>query len=127
HHSLMTHRHPAAQAASAAFAAGIAVASEGAKIKTIVSHMITAAVLFDKKTAELIQKAWLYTEVRQYPKDVLAEWEGWTGDEAIAALVYCFAKHKGLYKSSVLEAVNSPGDSDSLGAITGALAGAYRG
>ena len=57
-------------------------------------------------------------------EDVLDEWRGWAGHEAAAASLWCFLQHPDDYSKAVLLAANSPGDSDSLAAITGALVGA---
>jgi len=52
---------------------------------------------------------------------------GWDGGEAFAAALACFVEFPNDFEAAVRRAVNSPGDSDSLGCITGALAGAHLG
>lgn len=52
---------------------------------------------------------------------------GWCGDEALAIAVYCALKYAGDFGKAVTAAVNHGGDSDSTGAITGNLLGAYVG
>lgn len=47
--------------------------------------------------------------------------------EAVAAAFYCFATHPDDFLAAVLTAVNAGGDTDSIAAMTGALAGAYLG
>ena len=47
--------------------------------------------------------------------------------EAVAAAFYCFAAHPDDFAAAVLTAVNAGGDTDSIAAMTGALAGAYLG
>lgn len=54
------------------------------------------------------------------------------GNETIAlrsvpASIYCFLKFNGDFEKSVSEAVSLGGDTDTIGAMTGALAGAYLG
>lgn len=53
--------------------------------------------------------------------------EGWCGDEALAIAVFCAVKYQDDFDKALLAAVNHGGDSDSTGAITGNLLGAYLG
>lgn len=53
--------------------------------------------------------------------------EGWVGDEALAIAVYCALKYSHDFDRALLAAVNHGGDSDSTGAITGNILGAYLG
>ncbi len=53
--------------------------------------------------------------------------QGWCGDEALAVAIYCALKYSGDFDKAVRAAVNHGGDSDSTGAITGNILGAYLG
>lgn len=53
--------------------------------------------------------------------------EGWVGEEALAISVYCALKYQDNFKKALIAAVNHNGDSDSTGAITGNILGAYLG
>lgn len=53
--------------------------------------------------------------------------EGWVAEEALAVAVYCAVAHKDSFEEGVCAAVNHKGDSDSTGAITGNILGAYLG
>lgn len=53
--------------------------------------------------------------------------EGWTGEEALAIAIYCALKYRNNFKKAVICSVNHDGDSDSTGAITGNILGAYLG
>lgn len=53
--------------------------------------------------------------------------QGWLGDEALAIAVYCALKHSNDFDKALIAAVNYSGDSDSTGAITGNILGAYLG
>ena len=53
--------------------------------------------------------------------------EGWTGDEALAIAVYCALKYSDDMEKALVAAVNHRGDSDSTGAVTGNILGAYMG
>ena len=53
--------------------------------------------------------------------------QGWVGDEALAIAVYCALKYSDDFDRALIAAVNHKGDSDSTGAITGNILGAYLG
>lgn len=53
--------------------------------------------------------------------------EGWVGEEALAIAIYCSLKYKDDFCEAVRAAVNHDGDSDSTGAITGNIMGAFLG
>jgi ADP-ribosylglycohydrolase len=53
--------------------------------------------------------------------------EGWDGLSAMAASVACAANNETSFEEAVVTAANSPGDSDSLASITGALMGTILG
>ena len=52
---------------------------------------------------------------------------GWVAEEALAISIYCALKYKDSFLDAVAAAVNHDGDSDSTGAITGNIIGAYLG
>jgi len=56
--------------------------------------------------------------------------EGWVGEEAIAIALYCalkYADQADAFRAAIIASVNHRGDSDSTGAVTGNLLGAYCG
>ena len=53
--------------------------------------------------------------------------EGWVAEEAVASAMYCFWKHPNDYYRAVHAAINTDGDSDSIGTITGSVLGARLG
>lgn len=53
--------------------------------------------------------------------------EGWVGEEALAIAIYCALRHKDDFSAAIVAAVNHRGDSDSTGAITGNIIGAWLG
>lgn len=53
--------------------------------------------------------------------------EGWVAEETLAIAVYCALKYKNDFAKGVIAAVNHDGDSDSTGAVTGNILGAYLG
>ena len=46
---------------------------------------------------------------------------GWAADEAAAAALYIFLRHKNNFFEAISEAVNTPGDSDSIASLVGAF------
>ncbi len=64
------------------------------------------------------------------PEAVLVEGalgEGWVAEEAVASAMYCFWQFPDDFRQAVLTAINTDGDSDSLGTITGSVVGARLG
>ena len=53
--------------------------------------------------------------------------EGWVAEETLAIAIYCALKYQNDFKKAVVSAVNHKGDSDSTGAVTGNILGAYLG
>jgi len=53
--------------------------------------------------------------------------EGWVAEEALAIAVYCALKYQNSFSRAVIAAVNHNGDSDSTGAVTGNIVGAWLG
>lgn len=53
--------------------------------------------------------------------------EGWYGDEALAIAVFCALRYSDDLARALTAAVNHRGDSDSTGAVTGNILGAYLG
>lgn len=53
--------------------------------------------------------------------------QGWTGDEALAIAIYCSLRYPDDFSKAIIASVNHSGDSDSTGAITGNILGAWLG
>ncbi len=53
--------------------------------------------------------------------------EGWVAEETLAIAVYCALKYQNDFAKAVTVSVNHDGDSDSTGAVTGNIMGAYLG
>jgi ADP-ribosylglycohydrolase len=91
---------------------------------TIALKMEDFADEYDKGTGQMLYEA-MVSEQRS-AEEVLDKWRGWVADEAVAAALWCFLNTNNL-RDALLLAANSPGDSDSIACMTGALAGAYYG
>lgn len=53
--------------------------------------------------------------------------EGWTAEEAVACALSCFLYSPQDFKQTIINAVNTSGDSDTIGCIAGAISGAFNG
>lgn len=53
--------------------------------------------------------------------------EGWVAEETLGIAVYCALRHQNDFSAGVTAAVNHKGDSDSTGAVTGNILGAWLG
>ena len=126
-HSLLTHRHPMATSAAGAMAAGMARLLHGESVNRVISEMVAAACRHSPKTAGKMTRAIDEAQRGVEPTVTLQRLLGWRGDEAIAAAVYVFMRHADDPKEAILEAANTPGDSDSIATLVGAMVGARGG
>lgn len=53
--------------------------------------------------------------------------QGWVADETLAIAIYCSLKYYDNFEKALIASVNHSGDSDSTGAVTGNIVGAYLG
>ncbi len=53
--------------------------------------------------------------------------EGWVAEETLAVAIYCALKYENDFSRAIITAVNHNGDSDSTGAVTGNILGAWLG
>jgi ADP-ribosylglycohydrolase len=106
--------------------------------------MIAAAYQYDAVTANKIKIAYEYAqrakelrkpfddifqayenaEFRKYNDYVFSIFLGWAAHDAIAATVYAFALSPDNVMEAVYLGVHTPGDSDSIASMAGALVGA---
>lgn len=81
-----------------------------------------------KETLDNIRLSQKLARSKKPPEKAIEEiGQGWVGEEALAISVYCSLKFPDNWVKSVLAAVNHSGDSDSTGAITGAIMGTMLG
>lgn len=123
-HSKLTHRDPIALAACAAMAVGVARTIQQQDVNLILSEMVAAACRYSVPTARMMCEALNDAQTGVEPRVTLERLEGWAAHEAICAAVYIFARHSDDPAAAILEGANSPGDSDSLATLAGALVGA---
>ena len=124
-HSLITHGAPLAQASCAAMAIGVAYAYQGKDPEFIARKMMETAAAYDQGTADKIEKAIEYAYNPKISSEtVFKEFLGWAAHDAIAATVYVFLTFPDDLQKAILFGVNTPGDSDSIASMAGALVGA---
>ncbi len=127
-HSAATHRDPIALAACAAMAVGIARQVHGADVLSTALEMIAVARRYSETTALMMARA--LGEARDPsvdPDDVFERLQSWAAHEAIAAAVYLLVRYPDNAAAAVLHGANTPGDSDSIATLAGALLGARLG
>jgi ADP-ribosylglycohydrolase len=130
--SQLTHNDPIAIAASAAMGVGISyaindMASGKHEPKYIFEKMVEVAGKYSLKTADMMRNAVSMAKDNINSQKVFSKYEGWAGHDAIAATSYIFVKIHNDVGKAILLGVNTPGDSDTLGTMAGALVAAYGG
>ena len=124
---VITHRHPAAIAASIAGAYLVKLALEGVPV----TEYLQRVMAFTDGVSEEFDAAILRVgHVMGWTNEEAALdhiGEGWTGEEAIALALYCILRYPDDYVSCVRRGANSEGDSDSIACIAGGIMGARMG
>jgi len=124
-HSKLTHRDPIALAACAAMAVATVMCLQRQAVDDIMLSMTEVAGRYSSETAFMLQKACNATPEAE---SKMKNWyQGWAAHEAITLAAYLFKRHYRDSKQAILSAANTPGDSDSIGTLVGALCGAYNG
>jgi ADP-ribosylglycohydrolase len=126
-HSKLTHRDPIALAACAAMAVGVARTLRDDPAQQVLGAMTEAAARHDTGTAAMIERALHDAHAGVPPSVALDRLRGWAAHEAIAAAAYVVARHPADASAAILEGANTPGDSDSIATLAGALVGARTG
>lgn len=124
----LTHGHPSGYLAAGAFAYMIASVIEGQHLKSAIEE--TLSVLSKKDGSdECMEKINLALELVEsnFSDQTAIQMigEGWVAEETLGIAVYCAMKHCDDFKRALIAAVNHDGDSDSTGAVTGNILGAY--
>ena len=126
-HSKLTHRDPIALAACGAMAVGTAQCLHQRPLGEVLSHMCDVAQKYSRDTATMMRRALAEAREGVLPSQTLERLRAWAAHEAVAAAIYVVARHPQAPRRALLEAINTPGDSDSLGTLVGALMGAWHG
>jgi ADP-ribosylglycohydrolase len=125
----ITHGHPTGQLTAGVLAVLILHLADGRRLSEAL--LIAIGCLKDhrghQETLHAIEHAQALAAAGTAPElAITALGEGWVAEEALAIAIYCALVAKD-FRHGVLLAVNHDGDSDSTGAITGNLLGAYYG
>jgi len=141
--SLVTHTHPVGVAGAVAM--GLAVAwcvrerLAGRRAEALLDFVTGAIAGLEleptperrvggKKITLCQRLGELPTLVRKPPEEALqVTWNGAFALESVPAAFYCFLKYRDEPRRALLTAVNAGSDSDSVGAMTGQLLGAWHG
>lgn len=133
--SALTHSHELAYLSSAMFSVIIAcivhynMNIEGAIIKSI---EVVKECFVDKEyiyeLIEIVEKALnLSKENIEDLEAIHILGEEWVAEETLAIAIYCSLKYSNNFEKGIIASVNHNGDSDSTGAVTGNILGAYLG
>jgi ADP-ribosylglycohydrolase len=124
---IITHRHPAAVAASVAGAYLVKLALDGVQpeeyLRRVLAFTDGISIGFDTTLLRVGHVLGWVNEDEAL--DHIGQ--GWTGDEAIALALYCILRHPNDYVACVRRAANTNGDSDSIACIAGGIIGARLG
>ncbi|MBU0574298.1 MAG: ADP-ribosylglycohydrolase family protein [Candidatus Margulisbacteria bacterium] len=127
--SRIIHRHPLAIDAAMAVAYAIALAARGelrpeCLIRDTISFLGTGSEM-GNKLVEVVE----LVEDDEMDSAEAFEQIGTSGNalESVGSAFFAFLKSPNSFYQSVVEAVNAGGDTDTIGAITGAISGAFNG
>ena len=126
----ITHGHPSGYIPAGMLAHIIDCLIKGSDLITSITDALLLAEEYSgyEETADAVTKAIDLANGDMLPQRAIASLgEGWVGEEALAIAIYCSLKFQNDFEQAIIVAVNHSGDSDSTGAITGNILGAYLG
>ena len=133
--AVLTHGHPLGYIPAAALVHIIhcIIQEDMSLLDSVNSALAHIPFLFPKSQymdefMAIIQKAITLSADEIDDLDVIHELgSGCCGEDNLAIAIYCSLKHQDSFEEAVVAAVNHSGDSDSTGAVTGNIIGAYLG
>ena len=126
----LTHGHPSGYLSAGALSYMIACIIEGQDLETALKNTLTELENYDdhEECSQSLKQAQKLSKSHLSDIEAVTQLgEGWIGEEALGISVYCALKYPGDFQKALIAAVNHNGDSDSTGAITGNILGAYLG
>lgn len=124
---IATHRNPASDAAAIAAAYLVKLALDGVQPDEYVERTLDFTRGISSDFDEAMMRIGHVIEWTDELGAITHIGSGWFGEEAVAMAVYCTLRHFGDFMRAVRRAVNIPGDSDSVGCITGGIVAAQVG
>lgn len=129
----ITHGHPLGYIPAAALTHIIYRICEGEMTlrEAVMDSMAEAEEKYGSDAQELVRLIRLAADMAENEQDdisnISALGEGWVAEETLAISVYCALRYENDFSGGIIAAVNHDGDSDSTGAVTGNILGAYLG
>ena len=127
----LTHSHPTAYLPAGCLVQIIALIKGGQTLYNAITETITIlrSKYYHIETLRAVKKAVTYWEMKKPAtyKTIEGLGQGWTAHEALSISLFCALTYENDFEKAVTLAVNHSGDSDSTGAITGNILGAYLG
>lgn len=126
----ITHGHPSGYLSAGMLTYIIASLIEGVELEAAVTCALDELRNYPshEECSQIIEKAMKLAQSNIPSLQAIESiGEGWVGEEALAISIYCAIKYQNDFQKAVIVAVNHNGDSDSTGAITGNILGAYLG
>ena len=108
-------------------AVGMARLLRGEAVRAVTSEMVAAARRYSPSTAAMMTSAIDEARAGVGPEVTLNRLRAWAAHEAISAAVYLLERHPDNPAAAILEGANTPGDSDSIATLGGALTGVRNG
>jgi ADP-ribosylglycohydrolase len=124
---IATHAHPASDAAAIAAAYLIKLALDGVPPEEYVRQTMAFVEGLSTEFDEALLRIGHVQEWTDEYAAINHVGSGWVGEEAVAMAIYCANRYPDDFVGAVRRAVNIPGDSDSVGCITGGLLAARLG
>lgn len=123
---LVSHAHPTADAACLGAAYAAALAARGVPLEEWLARIgdFTRGVSaeFDALLARVGEAAAMEDE-RAAVGRICSPFDGWTADEVLGTALYALLRRPDAFRPCLLLAVNTSGDSDSIGCVAGGLQG----
>jgi ADP-ribosylglycohydrolase len=124
---IATHLNEASDAAAIAAAYLIKLALDGVLPDEYIEHTLEFTKGISTEFDEVLRRVAHVIEWTDEMAAITHLGSGWYGEEAVAMAVYCAIRHCDSFTRALRRAVNIPGDSDSVGCITGGIMGAQLG
>ncbi|MBN1431048.1 MAG: ADP-ribosylglycohydrolase family protein [Anaerolineae bacterium] len=124
---IATHQNTASDAAAIAAAYLVKLALDGIPPDDYIEHTLAFTQGLSSEFDEAMQRVGHVIEWTDELGAITHIGSGWYGEEAVAMAAYCAIRHCDNFSRAVRRAVNIPGDSDSVGCITGGIVAAQLG